>query len=511
MANKPNINTIDAVCKMDVITKQKQIECSCLATNSKNVLSVTASPVLEKCEKEGKFIKLEGVVYTKILYEDNENANCVIDNKCSFAEIIDAGDNAGEFSCICDVNLCDLEFSLVGSDEIKINATLNFEICVFRENQAKIVESDGEDIFVLPKQVKITTNLCNKKEEFAQGYEVNLGKNVARVLDCYSTISQKDATVENGKVILNCSINNIVVYEMADENLTICNAVSSFDFNHSIDVEGCNTGCKAMSKVNLLSDKLQVICEEVDGEMLAQINYSILAQCIVLNETSVDSIVDAYSTSNEITITKYEQGNVEIAGQVSTNEKIDTNLVLDNENKTIEKIYSYSCNSIDLTKVINEGNYVLVEGVAYCNIIYENFDRETQLKGNASIVAEMPFSTKIQMTDVSKNDILVAKAYPMGVDVRIKRSQELDVLAEVKLQVTAVRNSSVNLVEDIEIGEPKMVNDCALSIYLVESGKTYWDVAKQLSINIEELQNQNVDVQLPSENLERIVYYKQLV
>ena len=511
MANKPNINTIDALSGMNVIKKQKQIECSSLATNSKNVLSVTASPVLEKCDREGKFIKLEGVVYIKILYEDNDGANCVIDSKCSFAEIIDAGDNAGEFCCLGQVNLCDLEFSLSSTDEIKINAVLNFEICVFKQNQAKLVECDNEDFFVLPSEVRISTCLANGRENFVQSYEVDLGKNVARVLDCYAVLNQKGISVENGSIVLDCSVNNTIIYEMSDENLTLSSICNTFDFKQTINVEDCNIDCRAMSKVNLLTDKLQVICEEVEGNMLARIDYQFLAQYLVLMEKSVNSVLDAYSTTNEIELQKYEQGVVHYVGQVYSNEKIDTNLVLDNENKTIEKIFAYTCNSVDLTKLIYDNDNVLVEGVAYCNIVYENFDRETQLKGNASIVAEIPFSTKVHMEGLHENDIILGKASPTSLDVRIKRSQELDIIAEVKIEIDAVRNSQIDLVEDIEIGEPKVASDCALSIYLVEKGKTYWDVAKQLSIDVEELQKQNIEVALPSENNEKIVYYRQLV
>ena len=511
MANKPNINTIQALNGMNTIKKQKQIECTTLANNSKNVLSVTATPVLDKCDREGKFIRMEGVVYVKILYEDNDGNNCVIDNKCNFGEIIDTGDENKDFTCLGDVNLCDLEFSLSNTDEIKCNAVLNFEICVFKENQANIVECNDEDFCILPNEVKISTCVINGREQFAQSYEVDLGKNVVRVLDCYANLIQNNITMENGNLVLDCTINNTIVYEVGDEEININSCVKTFDFKQSIAVENCEEECKALAKVNNLADKLQVICEDVDGSMLAHIDYQILAQYIVIAEKSVQSVFDAYSLTNEISLKNSNQGVLNILNEVFAKEKIETNLVLDKENKTVEKIYSYSCNSIDLTKLITEQDSVVVEGVAYCNIVYENFDRETEQKGTSSVVAEIPFSTKVQMEGIKEDDIIVGKAFADTIDVRIKRSQELDILADIKLNITAMRNENINLVSDIEIGEPKLVNECALSVFVVQQGKTYWDIAKQLSINVEELQKQNADLVLPSENVEKVVYYKQLV
>ena len=511
MANKPNINTIDTLSGMNVIKKQKQIECSTLASNSKTVLSVSAVPVLEKCEREGKFIKIEGVAYIKILYEDNDGNNCVIDNKCNFAEIVDAGDNAGEFSCLGDVTLSDLEFSLSNADEIKLSAVLNFEICVFKESQANYVECNSDDFCILPNEVHISTCIKSGTEDFAQSYEVDLGKNVARVLDCYATLSQKGIQVENGSMIIDMSICNTIVYEQADENNTICNHACNYDFKQTINIEGCHPDCQALAKVHLLSDRLQVVCEDVEGSMLAHIDYPMLVQYIVLQSIGVQSVLDAYSTTNEISLTRAEQGAFQVVGDVVSNEKIDTNVTLEDENKTIEKLYSYTLNSIDLTKLLVDNDCVIVEGVAYCNIIYQSFDRETELKNNASIVAEIPFSTRVSMANLNENDILLAKAYAVSTDVRIKRSQELDIIAEIRLHIVALRNVNVELICDVEIGDIKTVNSSALNVYVVQPSMTYWDIAKQLSVNVDELQKQNQDVSLPSTNIERVVFYKQLI
>ncbi len=511
MANKPNINTIQALSGMSAIKKQKQIECTTLASNSKTVLSVSAVPVLEKCEREGKFVKLEGVAYIKILYEDNEGNNCVIDNKSSFAEIVDVGDNAGEFSCIGDVTLSDLEFSLSSADEIKLTAVLNFEVCVFTEAQANFVECNNDDFCVLPNEVHISTCVKSATDDFAQSHEVDLGKNVARVLDCYATLSQKGVEIENGELILDCSICNTIVFEQADETHTINSQVSSYDFKHKIEVEECHLGCQALSKVHLLNDRLQVVCEDVDGSMLAHIDYAIIAQYIIIQNVAVQSVLDAYSTTNEISLSRTKQGALQVVGDAIFSEKIDTNVTLENENKTIEKVFSYTLNSVDLTKLLVDENSVIVEGVAYCNIIYQSFDRETELKENASIVAEMPFSTRVSMPDLNEQDKLLAKAYPISCDVRIKRSQELDIVAEIRIHIVAMRSVEVELISDVEIGDLKTTNNSPLNIYVVQPSMTFWDIAKQLSVNVNDLQRQNQDVNLPSENIERVVFYRQLI
>ncbi len=510
MTNKPNVNVCSALNGVNIINKQKQLECSIFAPNSKTILAVSSTPVLEKCEGEGKFIKVEGLVYTKVLYEDVDGTNCVVDNKCSFADVIDVGDVATEFSCLGNVVLSDLDFKTSSTDEIKANFVLNFEICVFCENETQYVECDSEGLYTLPTEVQISTLLDANSENFAESFEVELGGNVARVLDCSASATVKDVAVSGSQIIVDGIIVNNIVFESLDDNHTLASKTATYDFKQTFEIANAEDGAKAFANVSIMSDKLQVVCEDVEGSMLAHIDYPMTAQYIVVGTKTITSLTDAYSTTNEISITNTSQGVLNIVGNVNKTEKIDTNVTIEKDSQTIEKVYSYNINNIDLTKKLIDGDVLLVEGIAYCNIIFQSYDRETELSGNTSIVAEIPFSTKIGLSGLKVDDIIIAKASPVSVDVRIKRSQELDIIAEIELNINAVRNLTTTLVSDIEIGEEKPASTSALSLYLVQKGKTYWDIAKQLSVNVDELELQNEDVILPSEKTEKVVYFRQL-
>jgi len=510
MTNKPNVNACSALNGVSIINKQKQLECSILAPNSKTILSVSSTPVLEKCDGEGKFIKVEGLVYTKVLYEDVDGTNCVVDNKCTFADVIDVGDATTNFSCLGNVVLSDLDFKTNGADEIKANFVLNFEICVFGENEARYVECDSEGLCTLPTEVQISTLLDANCENFAESFEIELGKTVARVLDCSASVTVKEVSVSGSQIIIDGSIVNNIVYETLDDNRTLASKCATYDFKQTFEIANAENGANAFANVYIMSDKLQVVCEDVDGSMLAHIDYPMSVQYAVVGTKTITSLIDAYSTTNEISVTNISQGVLSVLGSVNKSEKIDTNVTIEKDSQTIEKVYSYNINNIDLTKTLIDGDAILVEGIAYCNIIFQSYDRETELSGNASIVAEIPFSTKLGFSGLNADDIIISKASPVSVDVRIKRSQELDIIAEIELNISAVRNLTTTLVSDIEIGEEKPASTSALSLYLVQKGKTYWDIAKQLSVNVDELELQNEDVLLPSEKTEKVVYYRQL-
>lgn len=510
MTNKPDINVCSTLNQASVVRKQKQLECTIIAPNSKIILAVTSTPVLEKCDVEGKFIKVEGVVYTKVLYEDNDGNNCVIDNKCNFADIVETVDGLGKLSCLGSVTLSDLEFKTNNSDEIKATILLHYEICVFSECETQYAECDSDDLCVLSDEVAVSTLLCAQTESFGESFELELGKNVARVLDCGTSVALNNTTVSNGQVVVDATIVNTLVYETLDDNHTLANRVIAYDFKQTFDGSSLDDDCTVFANISIMSDKLQVVCEDVEGNMLVHIDYPMSVQYVAVGSKSIRSLSDAYSTTNEISIERAPQGVISVVGNVHNTEKIDTNVTLEKDTQTIEKVYSYNINNIDLTKLIADGEWVLVEGVAYCNIVFQSYDRETELNGNSSIVAEIPFATKLQLGDLQADDVLLGKASPVSVDVRIKRSQELDIIAELQFDVSAIRNQSVDIVRDIEIGEEKTPNTNALSIYLVQKGKTYWDIAKQLSVNVDELQFQNEDIALPSDKVEKLVYYRQL-
>ena len=510
MTNKPNVNVCSALNGVTIIKKQKQLECSILAPNSKTILAVSSTPVLEKCDGEGKFIKVEGLVYTKVLYEDIDGTNCVVDNKCSFADVIDVGDAATDFSCLGNVVLSDLDFKTNSADEIKANFVLNFEICVFGENEAQYVECDSEGLCTLPTEVQISTLLDASTESFAESFEVELGKNVARVLDCSATATVKDVSVSGSQILIEGIIVNNIVFETLDDNHTLASKSATYDFKQTFEIANAEDGANAFVNVYIMSDRLQVVCEDVEGSMLAHIDYPMSAQYAVVGTKTITSLTDAFSTTNEISVTNTTQGVFSVVGSINKSEKIDTNVTIEKDSQTIEKVYSYNINNIDLTKTLIDGDAVLVEGIAYCNIIFQSYDRETELSGNTSIVAEIPFSTKLGLSGLNADDLIIGKASPVSVDVRIKRSQELDIIAEIELNINAVRNLTTTLVSDIEIGEEKPASTSALSLYLVQKGQTYWDIAKQLSVNVDELELQNEDVILPSEKTEKVVYYRQL-
>lgn len=507
MLNKPNVSKVNALNECIVLTKQKQVESRSIASDIVSVLSVTATPVLEKSEKEGKFLKVEGLTYFKIIYQNNEGNNCVIDNKSVFAEIIEVSDGDSDFWCLTQVNLQDLEFKIENENEIKSKAILNFELGIFKEKQATYVDCMN-DFCILPNEVSLTKKVANGFVEFNESFDVELGKNIARVLDCYATVTQKNIKAENGNAVLDYQVSANIIFEMADENATLKSLNQTFDFKKTIECE-CDQDCQIVAKTNLKLDKLQVLCEEVDENMLSHIDLPFVCQHLIYKNEVVMSVLDAYSTTNEIQLERQNQGLTQQVGIVSSTEKIDSNLVLNEDSKTIEKVFCQSCNCIDLTKLKVENEKVLVEGIAYCNIFYQSFDRETELKHNESIIAELPFSTMLNCENLQENDVLIGSATPTSCDVRIKRSQELDILAEINLNVNVFRNTNVNLVSNIEIGEEKNNNLKPLNIYLVQKGNTYWDVAKQLSIEVEQLQEQNIEVALPSDKIEKVVYYQQ--
>ena len=439
------------------------------------------------------------------MYEDNDSNNCLVDNKCNFTEIIES--DCENFCSTCVVNLQDIDFK-ANNDEIKVNAILNIQSNIYKQKDIQYVDCLN-DLCVLPNEISVKTLVSNDIVSYNESFEVDLGKNVARVLNCYATISPKNITTDNGSINLELSISTTLTYEMADEYMSLNSHIENFDFIKNISVEGCYDDCQAICNTNLQLDKLQVICEEVDGNMLAKIDLPLLTQYVCLKNVVVQSVLDAYSTTNELNISRTNISSIDLSNEIFVNEKIDTNVVISDENKTIEKIYSYVCNSVDLTKLVAEDNNIIAEGVAYCTILYKSYDRENELTKNDSIITEIPFATSIKQQNINNNDVLVGYATPMSCDVRIKRTQELDILAEIKLHILTLKEKCVEIVNDIEIGEDKEINNHPLNIYLVQKGKSYWDIAKELSVEIDELQNQNIEVSLPSDKIERIVYYKQ--
>ena len=512
MTNFVKTNSIQTCGNVGLNNKQKKIETTLSLKNAKTVLSVSACPYVEKTEIENKHVRVDGVVNFKVLYIDQENNNGLLDFKTGFSDTLEIASNGAKFVSLAQANLLEIESKSVGEEELQVLVLVDIKACVFGLDDSTYVEaSESSGLCMLPSQTMLSTVASSLNPRFNYTVQVELGKNVARVVDTNAALSLIDVFVEKDKAVLTFQLDSSILFESSGDEIALKNFEHSQEFRQEFALQNAEGELGCVGVAELLFEQIKVVCENSGDEMNVQIDYPIQANCIVFEHKTVSTLADAYSETHDISITTASQGLLGLQGFYKFSDKIDSNLVIEKEYQSIEKIISHLSDNVVITKAFAETDQVILEGIAYTNIVYENFDQSTTQKGNTSIIAELPFSFRLNAKGAQTGDIVYASAIVGDIDARVKRASEIDVIATIRSQMFIMRNLTTTLVSELTVQGEKPQNENGLSIYVVEPGKAMWDVAKQLSVPMELIAAQNASMSLPSEKTEKVVVYRQKI
>ena len=160
-----------------------------------------------------------------------------------------------------------------------------------------------------------------------------------------------------------------------------------------------------------------------------------------------------------------------------------------------------------VNSIVEDSNYIL-EGIINLNVIYYSIDEENADILN-SIDIDVPYSLNFAVANLTDKDIVVSQLSLGDVSVKCKLGRELEILAEVCVNYSIIKDKVSAIISEIVVGEEKEQKDYSLEIYLAKQNQELWDIAKELNISSEELINQNQNLSLPINAGDRIVAYKQ--
>ena len=191
---------------------------------------------------------------------------------------------------------------------------------------------------------------------------------------------------------------------------------------------------------------------------------------------------------------------------MSLQDNIITNFEIDKSMSRIDKILSVIPSNISVVnKVVKDGG-LLLEGIANINLIYYSIDDDDNDVLN-SMDIDVPYSIEFNIGELKSNDQAQVQIDLGDVSVKNKIGKELEILAEVCVNVNIVRDNILAIITKVELGDEKQPKDYALEIYLAKEDQTLWDIAKELNVSVEDLTSQNSELTLPISSGQKIVSY----
>lgn len=481
--------TVNANSKM-IIESQVMEKCDFSIGEGKKVLGITAIACVTGCEALNNELRVAVRTIFRIMYTYETKLECAemkVDNVHSlYKEGITASTRA-----VIKANVIDCEHT--SGNIVKGKATIEISGWYLVENKMDFLDTCQKDIFCKSNTVKVDNVNLLKASSLSTTNTFEARMPLSKILDSKASASINNVYVMNGSYQIEGEI-NVRVVALTDNNQFISQTFSH-PFNTEISEIALTLASIMDVEVNVSeyvlsltdTDSRTIICDLTMNFGAAE-NTS----CEVLG------ITDAYSVSNDIVTTS-------TCFRLNTNHCYRSIRDKASMNVSIEGGANEVC--CVLTPMVSasintsRGN-VMVEGLITTTLIYTD-----ENSSFASMLVELPYQTTVAK-DYECDAHLKPCVQISNINVRLRTSKEVEVVAELLITVRGISSKDICLISDMEIGEIKEENDYAISLYIVKPNQTIWDVAKALNTDENTILQLNSDLKLPLKGGERVLIYK---
>lgn len=402
------------------------------------------------------------------------------------------------------IKIVSTQIEKVSGNQLKVLTTLNCDTILIKNEEMQYLVATEENIYTKQAEQSFTTLKRQVCEKFEESLQVSVKDGVQKVLMTNVECVLKDWTAGTGFISIEGELYAKVVYVNKQENPELQTITISKNFKQEIDAEDLTKDSDLEVFLNVIYERINVEIDEQENETTLNVNVPLLACYNEICGKNIMTVVDVYSTKNQLAISFVEQQNDSNIRPEYLEGKIEGNVSLTDNEPRIDKYLATTnvCNQVSNTYVAD--NTLYVEGIVTANVVYLN----DELSSIQSVEIEIPYVLD-KKVDFENATILDSNVKLFDVDVMVKRGREIYFDAKAKAFVNVTTTSTLSMVGKTEIQELLPSKDVALEIYFAKAGESFWNIAKSLKIPAEIIANQNAELVDPLEKDENIAIYYQ--
>lgn len=466
------------------------------------VLTITAKPRIENINVNNMEIKFDGVVDYDVLIVAENNEIIPITQKSNFSHSFENSAITPDTVVSIFSNVLELNNISSSANELVYNTLINFDIYVTSKNKDICCATPIENVFVKEGDFCF----CQFDNEIIYdtrlNFEIEKDNKVNSILFATSNACIKSIIPSNGYFVVSGNVYTTVVYR-TEEGL-IRSLIKENSFSEEIEARGVTK--ESIIQAQIQTKEIAIIENSEKNVFNIDIPIKIVAQ--IYNNIFSKCILDAYSTTHEVNLTTNSFNQDEFLTTSCLQDNIITSFSIDNSNQPIDRVLAVVPQNISIVNTVVKKEELVVEGIVNLNIIYYSIDEENADVLN-SIDIDVPYSLSFSIQNLDEGEFVIPQICLCDVSVKSKMGKELEILAEVCLNYSVVKDKVSAIVTDLTVGEEKPQKDYALEIYLAKQNQELWDIAKELNVSTEDIINQNQNLSLPISSGERIVVYRQ--
>lgn len=461
-------------------------------SDAKKILGVTADAVVNSVEALNNELRVNVSTVFRVIYESENGITAYSSKVDSNRSIIIEGIQTGTRAIVC-ASVLDCEYA--GANNIKAKCTVLLSGWYVLSNSLNFLQSQLDGIYCQTDLIKV------ENVEILPSSKLNLTFNnearmpISKILDYRAVALVNNVFPSNGSFQIEGEV-ALKAVMLSDNGQFMCQTYTNM----------FNTEIMAEEIFETSTIDACILVNSVDLSLSSQDNRAFISDIkLTLNATAsnmreLEGVVDAYSTSNELIIKESVHRLDSLFCLRSVRDKVTKSVKVKNGISDVECVVGALVGGCTITK----NNGLSIEGIITGMVIYSN---ENNILDSINI--EIPYLTMIAK-DFECDSNLYASVAITGIFARLRTASEIEVSAEILVSVKGKRSIEIKLINDIELGDEKEIDDVAISLYLVKPNQTLWEIAKDLNTSENIIINQNPDLKLPLKAGEKIILYKEI-
>ena len=474
--------------KLGTLNAQTAVECR-FGQEVGTVLSVHAQSVLTGAEAGNGEVRYFGKAHFSIVYEDGDKHVCRAEKGVEFTATAKDDRCYPALTARAALSVENVSLRREGAS-VYVTALLGADISLYGEQTFDYLV--GGDLILKrePSQL-IVAHLCGGAAETTDEFETEF---IGDILQHTETVNITDLVCETGQLRVEGEINLGVLALKGD------GARGSFDrlgpFAVEMPCDSATFGCSAEARISVLNASIHADTDEDKGRCKMFTEFTLSAEGCVYEEIAVDTATDAFSETNEVTLS-YGKVSCGGAGGVSRiTERISGKCALSAPVDFSDVFQAVTLQRAEANVVRAEGGS-RVEGVAMATLLVLGTDGS-----HRGVEISLPFSIPVNTDDCTVNVLAC------GMSARQRQEGEIEAEGTLKITLCEKKEACAKFVVSAEEGAQLPVNDSAVSVYIPHAGDGLWELAKRLGKSPEGVLASNPDIEFPVREGQRVIVYR---
>lgn len=464
-----------------------------------SIVSTNGNVCIYKKEVQDGKVKIEGALSAYVAYiaDDETSSMRAINTSIDFSKNIDIKEIKSGMQLECKTELINIECKILNGRKISLKANVQFGLTAYSNEKVEYVNDiyNKGDIQLLSDKVNVNSLIGNGTTKVYAKDTVSIDNvdNLSEIMKVTFSLENKENKISYNKILTKADAVFKIMY-LTDEGRinTVSATVPVMGFIDMQDVNEDNICDVTYELKNIVIKPNNV--EEHSIHIEAEIEIS----CAVYKKQEINMIQDMYSRTNEM---NFSRRTIKV---IKEKEEI-TEILNMRKQERIDEIKQNKIYDVDVKpRIMNsqiENGKILYQGEINLTFIYAEGNSS---RINVKTLVE-PFEYEIVSPNVSGKIKLNTNVEVSKKDFVVMPDSTIDMKIDLKFKANLVKESEINLIENIEENELRNKETYSIVIYYARVGDSLWNIAKKFGSTVDEIVKvnniENPDIIMPGEQL----------